>query len=152
MPLDQQVHHHGPVWLDHVEARSLAPYGLGATLRPHIDDRHAYLRRIGIDPADPGRHAALQELERRAVGEGIAARRGQTFVPATPDGFRGRLGPPVHGADGSVYAVVSDGLRHVVEPVRPDPRYRDGHAVAIERDASGNLCVRLVDKDRGMGR
>jgi type IV secretory pathway VirD2 relaxase len=152
MPLDHQVHHNGPAWLDHVDARSLAPYGLGAALRQHMEDRHAYLRKLGIDPDDPRRRTALQELERKAVGEAVAARRGQTFVPATPDGFRGRLAPPVHGADGSVYAVVSDGARVVVLAVSPDARQRNGQAVAVERDASSNLCVRAVNKDRDIAR
>jgi len=152
MPLSDQVHHRGPVWLDHVDPRSLAGYGLGAAVRQHLEDRHAHLHRLGINPLDPNRITALHELERRAVGEGIAAQRGLAFVQDTPDGFRGRLGPPIHGADGSVYAVVSDGARYVVVPVRPDARHRSGQAVAIERDPSGNLCVRPVDKDRDIAR
>ena len=70
MPLEQQIHHRGPVWLDHVDARSAAPYGLGAELQEHLARRHAQLQSLGIAPADPKRLDALRELERRAVGEG----------------------------------------------------------------------------------
>jgi type IV secretory pathway VirD2 relaxase len=119
MPVEQQIHHRGPVWLDHVDAPSAAPYGLGAELQEHLARRDAQLQSLGIDPADPKRLDALRELERRAVGEGVADRSGQSFLQTTPEGFRGRLGDPVRGADGAAYAVVSDGVRLVVVPTNP---------------------------------
>jgi hypothetical protein len=90
MPLEQQIHHRGPVWLDHVDAPSAAPYGLGAELQEHLARRHAQLQSLGIDPVDPKRLDALRELERRTVGEGVADRSGQSFLQTTPEGFRGR--------------------------------------------------------------
>jgi type IV secretory pathway VirD2 relaxase len=151
MPIAGQVRHRGPVWIDHVDPRSLAPYGLGADIRPHLDERQSHLRKLGIDPMDPHRIAALQELERRAVGEGMA-RPGIAFVQATPEGFRGRLEAPVRAADGSPYAVVSDGARIVVVPISRDARYTNGQAAEIARDDSGKLCVRPVEKDRDKSR
>jgi hypothetical protein len=152
MPLEQQIHHRGPVWLDHVDARSAAPYGLGAELQEHLARRHAQLQSLGIAPADPKRIDALRELERRAVGEGVADRSDQAFLQAAPDGFRGRLGDPVRGADGAAYAVVSDGARLVVVPINPDARHRAGQSVSVTRDASGTLSVHSVAKDRDPGR
>jgi type IV secretory pathway VirD2 relaxase len=152
IPLDEQVQHRGPVWLDHVDAQSAAPYGLGAELQQHLARRHAHLQALGIDPADPKRHDALREIERRAVGEQMAERSNCPFVVTTPNGFRGRLGDHVHGADGAAYAVVSDGTRLVVVSTGPDARHRPGQAVAVARDASGNLSVRPVDKDRDVSR
>jgi hypothetical protein len=152
MPLEQQIHHRGPVWLDHVDARSAAPYGLGAELQEHLARRHAQLRSLGVDLADPGRLDALRELERRAVGKEMAERSGQSFLPDAPEGFRGRLGDPARGADGAAYAVVSDGARLVVVPINPDGRHRVGQSVVVTRDAAGTLSVRPVNKDRDLGR
>jgi type IV secretory pathway VirD2 relaxase len=67
LSLDQQRTHRGPTWLDQVDERSLAAYGLGASLRPHLAARQAYLRQLGIDPSDPSRHAAVAALERRDI-------------------------------------------------------------------------------------
>jgi hypothetical protein len=82
----------------------------------------------------------------------VADRSGQSFLQTTPEGFRGRLGDPVRGADGAAYAVVSDGARLVVVPTNPDARHRVGQSVAVTGDVSGTLLVRPVDKDRDLGR
>jgi len=82
----------------------------------------------------------------------VAARSGQALLQAVRDGFRGRLGDPVRGADGAAYAVVSDRARLVVVPTNPDARHRVGQSVAVTRDASRTLLVRPVDKDRDLGR
>jgi type IV secretory pathway VirD2 relaxase len=67
VPLDRQPTHPGPTWLDQVDEGSLAPYGFGASLRPHLAARKDYLRQRGIDPHNQHRHAALAELARRNI-------------------------------------------------------------------------------------
>jgi hypothetical protein len=40
---------------------------------------------------DPRRDTKLREMQRRAVGEAMAARTRQKFLAKAPDGFRGRV-------------------------------------------------------------
>jgi type IV secretory pathway VirD2 relaxase len=148
--LDQQVRHPGPVWLDRVKVESLAPYGLGAELRRAVDRRGEELRKLGIPPDDPDRGAKLRELERRAIGQQMAHRLGQTFLSNDPDRFRGRLqmvdANPVPGMPS--YAVVSDGARFVVVRVSNAERASDGKTVTVTRDSKGRQFVRRsTDKD-----
>jgi hypothetical protein len=66
--LRAQLRHEGPVWLDRVHLKNLAPYGFGAELRRLVEQRREGLRRAGIRHEDPDRMAKLEEVERRAVG------------------------------------------------------------------------------------
>lgn len=50
-----------------------------------IAQRREALRRLGVQPDDPNRSAKLREIERRVLGEEIAARSRQAFLP-TPVG------------------------------------------------------------------
>jgi type IV secretory pathway VirD2 relaxase len=87
LSLAEQVRYLGPVWLDRVEAATLAPYGFGAELRQAVEDRAETLRQLGIAPDDASRLAALRERERRAVGEQMAASSGhlcRTHAGALP--------------------------------------------------------------------
>ena len=142
LSLTAQVRHLGPVWLDRVEAGSLAPYGFGAELKAAIAQRRDALRRLGVQPDDPNRSAKLRDLERRAVGGEIAARSRQAFLPTAPDAFLGRVQVDDAGPPGSSYAVVSDGQRFIL--LRATTGLRAAHAkmVTITRDAKGRLLVR----------
>src|SRR5580658_4636532 len=93
LSFQDQVRHPGPVWLDRVEAVSLARYGFGAEVRRAVEQRRETLRRLGVEPDDPNRSAKLQEIARRQLGGEIAARSRQAFLPTAPDGFRGRVEP-----------------------------------------------------------
>ena len=91
LSLAEQVNYPGPVWLDRVDSQSLAPYGLGAEVRRAVHDRRAALRQLGV-PEDPSRRlSSLRELERRSVGQELAASSGRAFVPSAPDGMRGTV-------------------------------------------------------------
>jgi hypothetical protein len=144
-PLDATSGHPGPVWLDHVERDTLAPWGFGADVGRALDKRRDALRSLGVAPDDPRRDAKLRELARRAVGEGMAARTGQQFLAKAPEHFRGRM---LTAPDGAPYAVVTDGARFVVVPASRDLRDLAGKPVAISRDAQGRLRVRALDRDR----
>ena len=67
LSLKEQVVHRGPVWLDGVETKALARWGLGADVRQAVAERREALRRLGTEPDDPDRVAKLRELERHGV-------------------------------------------------------------------------------------
>jgi hypothetical protein len=145
LSLEQTPSHRGPVWLDQVDATTLARWGLGADVARAVDERRVALRAFGIAPEDPRRDAKLREVERQAVGEGMAARTRQAFLSKTPDGFRGRVQV---GPVGAPYAAVSDGARFVVLPASQELRTLAGETVGIARDGHGRLTIRALDRDR----
>ncbi len=102
------------------------------------------MRGLGIAPDDPRRDAKLRALERRAVGEEMAARTRQQFLVSIPDGFRGRVKV---GPEGVPYAVVTDGERFGLVPATRELRALDGKAVVVARDAQGRLRIRAPDRD-----
>jgi type IV secretory pathway VirD2 relaxase len=146
LSLEQQVRHSGPTWLDRVDEASLTHWGLGAELRRALDQRREALRTLGIGREETRDGSKLQELERRAVGERMAARTGQQFLAETPDRFRGRL---QIGPAGVPYAVVTDGARFIVVPTQHDARRFANKAVALGRDSQGRLTIREVEKELG---
>ncbi|MGO9834118.1 MAG: DUF3363 domain-containing protein, partial [Polyangiaceae bacterium] len=113
LSLDETPGHRGPVWLDQVDGAVLARWGFGADVRRALEQRRDSLRLLGIAPDDPRREAKLREVERQAVGEGMAARTRQAFLAKTPDRFHGRVQA---GPEGAPYAVISDGARFVLVP------------------------------------
>ena len=150
LSLEAQVRHPGPVWLDRVEAGSLARYGFGAELKGAIAQRREALRRLGVQPDDPNRSTKLREIERRVLGEEIAARSRQAFLPTAPDGFRGRVQVGDAGSPRAAYAVVSDGQRFILLRATPALQAAHGKTVTVTRDAQGRLLVRPEpDKDIG---
>jgi type IV secretory pathway VirD2 relaxase len=151
LSLKEQVVHRGPVWLDRVETKTLAHWGLGADVQQAVAERREALRRFGIGPDDPDRVAKLREFERRALGAGIAARSGMTFLARAPEDFRGRMQPAERAAPPGVYVVVSDGERFVVLRSTPALRALQGQSVAVTRDAKGCLVVR-PGPDHDIGR
>jgi len=145
--LREQVRHPGPVWLDQLEVAPLAPYGFGAEVRQALEERRTVLHQLGIAQGDPNRVAHLRELQRRAVGEEVAARSRQKFLAQAPSKFRGRLRPlQEHDA----YAVVSDGARFVLVPASAELRVHVGKTVVVSLDAKGHVLVRSPDRDRGL--
>ena len=150
LSLAEQVVHQGPVWLDRLETKTLAYWGLGADLRQAVDRRREVLRGLGIGADDPDRVAKLRELERRALGAQIAARSGLTFLARVPEGFRGRILPAERAGPPDPYTVVSDGQRFVVLRTTPALRALQGQSLAVTRDAKGRLVARPgPDHDRG---
>jgi len=151
LSLKEQVVHQGPVWLDRVETKTLAHWGLGVDVQQAVVERREALRRLGIGPDDPDRVAKLRELERRELGAEIAARSGMTFLARVPEGFRGRIQPAERTGPPGAYAVVSDGERFVVLRSTPALRALQGQSVAVARDAKGRLVVR-PGPDHDIGR
>ena len=151
LSLTEQVVHRGPVWLDRLETKTLAYWGLGADLRQAVDGRREVLRGLGVGPDDPDRVAKLRELERRALGAEIAARSGLTFLARVPEGFRGRILPAERAGPPDPYTVVSDGRGFVVLRTTPALRALQGQSVAVARDAKGRLVVR-PGPDHDLGR
>jgi type IV secretory pathway VirD2 relaxase len=151
LSLKDQVVHRGPVWLDQLETKTLAYWGLGADVRQAVVARSEALRRLGIGADDPDRVAKLRELERRELGAEIAARSGLTFLARVPEGFRGRIQPAEGRGPPGAYAVVSDEQRFVVLRMTPALRALQGQSVAVTRDAKGRLVVGPAP-DRDIGR
>jgi type IV secretory pathway VirD2 relaxase len=143
--IEQQLRHLGPVWLDGLRPDSLAPHGFGAELQGVVERRREALRHIGILPDDPHMADKLRDVERRAVGNGIAARTGLQFLAQVPDAFNGR----VREEPTSPYAVVTDGMRFVLVPRSRDLHAFAGRTVVVVRDSQGRLSVRMLDQDRG---
>jgi hypothetical protein len=127
-----------------VDADTLAAYGLGLDVRRALEWRREVVRARGR--ADVGPSVAFSpELERRAVGERMAARTGRVFLADVPDGFRGRLEV---GPEGSPFAVISDGSRFVLVGASPELRGLAGRAVEVRREHEGRLGVRALDRGR----
>lgn len=145
VPLEQAAAHRAPVWLDQVDPAPLAPWGFGADVAVAVERRREVLRRLGIAPDDARRDAKLRAIERRAVGEEMAARTGQAFLDRAPDRFRGRLQA---GPQGTPYAVVTDGARFVLVPASDQVRAFAGKTVVVARDAQGRFAVRAAERDR----
>ena len=127
-----------------MDERSLATRGLGAEVRRAVEQRRDTLQSLGIKPHDPRGGAALRDLERRAVGEGMAAQTQQKFLVDTPDGFRGRFHAGVKGA---AYLAVSDGRRFVLVPATRDARALADTAVVVTRDALRRFGVRAFARE-----
>jgi type IV secretory pathway VirD2 relaxase len=142
LSIQAQVGHPGPVWLDRIDAASLAPYGLGAEVRRAVGQRRDMLRQLGIAADDPNRWVKLRELERRSVGNDVAASSGQSFVPGTPNTFRGRVLSTHASPTGTSHTVVSDGERFVLVSSTPSLRSLQGRVVTLSRDAKGRLVAR----------
>jgi Protein of unknown function (DUF3363) len=145
LSLDEAPGHRGTIWLDQVDEAPLARWGFGAEVRRAIEQRRDTLRALGIAPDDPRRDAKLRKIERRAVGEGLAARTRQQLLGKAPDRFRGRLQA---GPEAAPYAVVTDGARFVLVPASRNVRALDGKVVVVSRDAQGRLTIGPPDRDR----
>jgi type IV secretory pathway VirD2 relaxase len=139
LSLDDQVGHHGPVWLDSVDRATLARQGFGAEVVAALERRQQALQALGIRADDPQRLAKLRDLEERAVGKKIERETGWTFVEAIPGGFRGRVHPMPQGD--APYLAVSDGQRFVLVPATREARGSVGCVVEVSRDASGSAVV-----------
>jgi hypothetical protein len=122
-------------------------WGFGHEVRAAVEKRCDVLRGLGIARDDPAKDAKVRDLERRAVGEGIAARTRQQFLARAPDGFRGHVQA---GPDGASYTVVTDGARFVLLPASRDLRAMNGKAVTLTRDDRGWLRIgtQQMDRDR----
>jgi hypothetical protein len=146
--LEAQVAHPGPVLLDRLSRTSLAPYGWGAQVRRAIERREAQLRQWGIEPGDQARERRLREREGRAIADRVAARLGQSVLVDPRGPFRGRVEGSERGADGTAYAVISDGARLIAVPATPELLARDGKLVNVSMDKDGTWRVRRLDQDR----
>jgi type IV secretory pathway VirD2 relaxase len=142
-PLGDQVAARAPVWLDRLDPASLASYGLGAELRPFLERRAKELRSWAIAPDDSRKLSKLRELERRAVGETVAAQGNLEFLVKVPPGFRGRLADAAGG-----YAAVVDGQRVAIVPMTRELRLHVGRVVTIVLDREGKVRVHPAELDR----
>lgn len=103
LPLAEQIRYRGPVWLDTLSGRPLAPYGFGAEVRTAFERRDVELRTLGLDPRDPERLDRLRDLEQRTLGAELACRTGANFPSPTARAFprtRGARGESIDGAAG----------------------------------------------------
>ena len=147
--LNEPIHRIAPVWLDRVAPNELAPYGFGAQVRQALEERHRFLRDLGVDPADPKRFHKLRELEREKIAHDFAQASGERFVGDPPKGFRGRVKMLEPSQGSGRYAVVTDASRFAVVAVTHDVKALDGKAVTLSRDREGRPIVRGAEKDRG---
>jgi hypothetical protein len=148
-PLEKQVWHRGPVWLD--RARADAPYGFGADLARARADRARFLGHLGIAGSPDEALRALGALERRDFGERLAAARGLSFVERPAPGFRGRLQTlDEGGAAPRFLAVVEESVRRLaLVPATTSLRALIGQVVELESGDDGRPVVRRLGHARG---
>jgi hypothetical protein len=149
MPIGQQVHYLGPVWLDRIHGEDLAPFGFGAELRDAIASRARVLRQRGIDPASPERDRTLRDLERRSLEERILQATGAELLPRMPPQFRGKVRIHDSPSGGLSYAEVTDGRRFVVMPATRELRALDDQSITMFRNRAGRIEARPANRDRG---
>ena len=140
LSLDQQAAERGPVWLDHVDPRTLQRHGLGADVLAAIERRREVLRELGIAPDDPERVAKLRDLGRRAVGEQAARHVGEAFLEQTPDRFRGLVVGTLSNRASS-YVAVSNGRSFVLLEATPEARALTGRDVELRHAEDGRVVL-----------
>ncbi|MBV9946683.1 MAG: DUF3363 domain-containing protein [Myxococcales bacterium] len=146
LSIDAQVRHHGPTWLDSLDARELSPVGFGAEVRPLFEQRREFVRReLGIDPDDPRKLAELEAHPRRVLGRQLEDKTREKFLEKLPADFRGTL----VGVTGEpTVAVVSNGKEFGFVPAGERERVLERQPVIVGRDAQGQVRVTL-DRERG---
>jgi type IV secretory pathway VirD2 relaxase len=144
----QQIARRGPVWLDHLDSRTLSDGGFGAEVRVALAGRRQVLDELGISPEDPERVTKLREFERRAVGRELAGRVGQAFIEQTPAGFRGRVRGMLREVP---YAVVTEGRRFVLVEATAEVRACIDRNVELQRSKDGRVVVVDDEPRRALG-
>jgi hypothetical protein len=78
----------------------------------------------------------------------VADRLGLSVAADSRSTLRGQVDISERGADGTPYAVFSDGVRVLVVPATPELWRRNGKTAVASMDKSGTWRVRSPDQDR----
>jgi type IV secretory pathway VirD2 relaxase len=146
-PIREQVSYDGPVWLDGVRANELGSDGFGARVKAALERRHAYVRRLGLDPSNPKLRWQLSDLQQANLERSIAHFAGGKPV-APVEGFTGTA--QVHRApNGQVFVEVRRRDDFIVRPVYRDAdRKLEGRIVRIALDAKRRVQLQAVGPEQ----
>jgi hypothetical protein len=143
--LQAQVERRAPTWLDKIDAGGTAPYSFGAEVQRALQERAKFVAGLDLAPGVTTR-SRMAELERRELGERVAAENGCLFVAAPPAGFQGVvLG--VH--PGGRLAILDQRSRQVaIVDVEGSPTPFKNRVVEIVRGPGGKVTVRQQTLER----
>jgi len=137
--LQAQVERRAPTWLDKLDPTGAAPYGFGGELQRALQRRAKFVEAVGLAQGVGTTVERLTELERRDVGERVAAANGCRFLAVPPARFQGVA---FSVEDGRRLAVVNQRLRQVaIVDAEGTPASIEGRAVEIVRGPGGRLLL-----------
>lgn len=153
--LEEQQGYRGHVWLDRIsraERENLSSTGYGAQLRAALEQRHAYVRSVGLDPDDTELRWKFRDLQRGYLEEALANRTGKT----------GRAGGSVVGLlrmrvarNGERFAEIEGertvGVFAVSRETHRQARELQGKAVraSLDNKRRTQLVARVLERGRG---
>ena len=157
LSLHDQVSYRGRTWLDRFTAEpeqaGMARYGFGKELTKAAQRRIALLRELGIDPMDPARAKALDQVEKRDLAHGIAKQTGGSYREIQQGGkVAGVMTSTGRLPSGKQYAQVYDpkSKEFSMVPWRKEYERLTGKTVELTRTSTGRFFMRQME--RGIGR
>ena len=158
LSLQEQEVYRGRTWLDRFTAQGqvadAARYGFGKELNGSIQRRVELLREMGIDPMDPARAKALDQIEKRDLARGIASRTSASLKELPAGGkMSGVMTDAGVLASGRRYAQVVDlkSREFALVPWKPEFERLTGKSIELlKAPQSGRYMMRQLE--RGIGR
>ena len=158
LALQEQEVYRGRTWLDRFTAQGqpgdAARHGFGKELNGSIQRRIELLREMGIDPMDPARGKALDQIEKRDLVSGIASRTGASLKELPAGGtMSGVMSDAGTLPSGRRYAQIFDAKskEFTLVPWRPEFERHAGKSVELLKERqTGRLVMRQLE--RGLGR
>jgi len=158
LSLQEQEVYRGRTWLDRFTAQGqiadAARHGFGKELNGSIQRRVELLREMGIDPMDPARAKALDQIEKHDLARGIASRTGASLKELPAGGkMSGVMTDAGILASGRRYAQVVDlkSREFALVPWRPEFERLTGKSIELlKAPQSGRYMMRQLE--RGIGR
>ncbi len=144
--LDVQIEARAPVWLDGAEGESVAREGFGAEAKAAAQKRAAFLKREGINPADP--NLASRALAR--AGAKLSGATGMAYSPAMEGvAFAGVYQRSVDLPQGR-FALIAKSKEFMLVPWRPAMERQRGRSITVKIRGSGIEWT--VGAKRGLAR
>lgn len=158
LSLQEQEVYRGRTWLDRFTAQGqlsdAARHGFGKELNGSIQRRIELLREIGVDPMDPGRGKALDQIEKSDLARAVASRTGASLKELADGGkMSGVMSDAGILASGRRYAQVVDlkSREFALVPWRAEFDRIAGKSVELLKERqTGHLVMRQLE--RGIGR
>ncbi|MBC8524331.1 MAG: relaxase/mobilization nuclease and DUF3363 domain-containing protein [Chlorobium phaeobacteroides] len=157
LSLHDQVSYRGRTWLDRFTAEpeqsGMARYGFGKELNSSVQRRIVILRELGVDPMDPARAKALDQVEKRDLAQNIAKQTGSRYKEISQGGkVAGVMTNTGRLPSGKQYAQVHDlkSREFSMVPWRKDYERLTNKTVELARTSTGRFFMRKIE--RGIGR
>ena len=158
LSLEEQEVYHGRTWLDRFTAQErlgdAARHGFGKELTGAIQRRVELLREMGVDPMDPARAKALDQIEKRDLAHKVGTAAGATLKELAGGGkISGVMTDSGILPSGRRYAQVLDpkSREFAMVPWRAEFDRLAGKSVDLLKDRqTGRYVMRQLE--RGLGR